>query len=344
VTSAVATLTINVPPTITTQPQSEAVSHNDPASFSVSASGTAALHYQWSLNGTPLPGPGATSSTLTLAKVKSGNVGSYTVVVTNSVGSVTSAVAVLTMDAPPFIITQPQNQTVNIGQNASFSVGAIGLAPVTYQWSLNGSVVAGATNSTLALTNIQTNNAGSYTLVLANNQGSVTSMVATLTVNVPPGIATQPQSQTVTLGQNGSFSVLATGTAPLSYQWSLNGTALAGATTSALTLANLQATDAGSYTVLVTNIAGSITSAVATVTVTDPVITLSLSDGAGMTPNGFTFQFSVPAGLTYVILASTNCQDWTPIFTNVAVTGSADFTDTAATNYNTRLYRLMVVR
>jgi hypothetical protein len=268
VTSAVAILTVYVPPTITTQPQSQAVAKNDATSFSVVAGGTAPLSYQWNLNGTSLSG--ATSSTLTLAKVRSGNVGSYTVMVTNSAGSVTSAVAVLTMDAPPYILTQPQNQTVNLGQNASFSVGAIGLAPVYYQWRLNGSAVAGATNSTLLLTNIQPNKAGNYTVLLWNSKGWVISSNATLTVIISPGIQTQPASQALVQGQNATFSVGASGLAPLNYQWSINGTNLAGATNSSLVVAAIDPTDAGSYSVVVTNLAGSATSSVAILNIIVP--------------------------------------------------------------------------
>jgi hypothetical protein len=170
----------------------------------------------------------------------------------------------------------------------------------------------------------------------------VTSAVATLTVLVPPAITTPPQSLTVTQGQSASFSVVASGTAPLSYQWSLNGMALPGATGSTLTLNRVQTTDAGSYTVVVTNIAGPVTSAAATLTVTNPAIALVVSSTGGMAPAGFTFQFSVPVGLTYAILASTNLQDWTPISTNVALVGNVVFTDTDARNYSTRLYRVIL--
>jgi hypothetical protein len=177
---------------------------------------------------------------------------------------------------------------------------------------------------------------------VANPVGSVTSQVAALTVNIPPGITTQPQDLTVTQGQSASFSVGASGTAPLNYQWSFNSTAVSDATNAWLTLTNIQTTQAGSYTVVVTNMAGSITSSVATLTVTNPVVTLSLGGGGGIPPNGFTFQLLVPTGLTYVILVSTDFQVWTPIATNLATTGSVLFTDTAAANYPTRFYRAMV--
>jgi hypothetical protein len=258
-------------------------------------------------------------------------------------GSVTSSVAMVTVFTPPSITTQPLSQALTAGQDTSFSVVANGSAPFSYQWNFNGSAISGATDASLALTNVQTTDAGCYTAVVTNPGGSITSEVATLTVNIPPGITAQPQSLTVTQGQITSFSVVASGTAPLSYQWSLNGAALSDATSSTLTLNNVQTTDAGNYTVVVTNVAGSLTSAVATLTVTNPAPPAPPSMGAaGMTTNGFTFQLSVSVGQTYVILATTNLQDWAPISTNVALTGDAVITDPATTNYTRRFYRVMV--
>ena len=118
---------------------------------------------------------------------------------------------------------------------------------------------------------------------------------------------------------------------------------MSGATSSTLTLTNVQASDTGNYTVVVTNVAGSVTSEVATLTVTNPAPPAPPSIGAaGMTTNGFTFQLSVSVGQTYVILATTNLQDWTPISTNVALTGNVVITDPAATNCSSRFYRAMV--
>src|SRR5208282_4505705 len=102
------------------------------------------------------------------------------------------------------------------------------------------------------------------TVVVTNAAGSITSSVATLTVLVPPTIAAPPQSLTVTQGQNAAFSVTPAGTAPFAYQWLFNGGAISAATTSGYTVANAQSTNAGSYTVVVTNAAGSITSSAAT--------------------------------------------------------------------------------
>jgi hypothetical protein len=242
----------------------------------------------------------------------------------------------------PIITVQPLSQTVLIGGTVTFRVVASSGTTLTYQWLKNGSKIPGATLSAYTIVQAKKTDQGGYSVKVTNAGGSVTSSIATLTVLVPPLITTQPQNQTVAVGQNAFFSVVATGTAPLSYQWSLNGTALSAATTSALKLKKVQATDAGSYTVVVTNVAGSITSSGASLTITNPAITLFIAGGEGMTSNGFTFQFLVPVGLTYVILASTNNQDWTAIATNVALTASVVFTDTLAAGYSSRFYRATV--
>ena len=104
----------------------------------------------------------------------------------------------------------------------------------------------------------------------------------------------------------------------------------------------MQTNQAGNYAVLVANNWGSATSLVATLTVTNPIIKLSLAGGGGMTSTGFTFQVPVPVGLTYVVLASTNIVDWTPIYTNVALTASAMVTDSQAGNYPRRFYKVML--
>jgi hypothetical protein len=127
-----------------------------------------------------------------------------------------------------------------------------------------------------------------------------------------------------------------------SYRWSFNGTALSGATNSALSLISVRQANAGSYQVVLTNSLGSVTSAVATLTVTNPNITLSPSAAAGMTSSGFAFQCSLPVGCTCVILVSPNLRDWTPMVTNVALTGSVAFTDASATNCGRRFYRAML--
>jgi hypothetical protein len=170
-------------------------------------------------------------------------------------------------DGDPVFTTQPASQTVTAGANVSFTVAATGSPTPTYQWQKNGVNISGATSATLSLNNVQTANVGSYVCIASNSSGVTSSNAATLTVNNPPTITTQPGSQTVTAGSNVTFTVVATGTPTLTYQWKKNGTNISGATSSSYSLNNVQTTNNGSYTVVVTNVAGSATSNAATLTV-----------------------------------------------------------------------------
>ena len=281
-TSSAATLTVNpavIAPAITTQPTSQTVTAGANVNFTMAASGTAPLSYQWRLNGANISG--ATSATLTLTSVTVGQSGgSYTCFVTNSAGNATSSAATLTVNPAifaPTITTQPANQSVTSGNNASFTVVASGTIPLSYQWRLNGANISGATSATLALTAVTLGQSGSsYSCVVTNVAGSATSSAATLTVTaaaVAPTIITQPASQTVSAGNNASFAVVASGTAPLSHQWRLNGANINGATGATLTLTSVTVGQSGgNYSCVVTNIAGSATSSTATLTVNAALI------------------------------------------------------------------------
>jgi len=261
-------------PTITTQPASSTVTVGSTASFTVAATGTPGPTYQWRKGATAITG--ATAATLTLTNVQSTDAGTYSVVVTNSAGSVTSANATLTVNpaiAAPTITTQPTSSTVTVGSTASFTVAATGTPAPTYQWRKGTTAITGATAATLTLTNVQSADAGTYSVVVTNSAGSVTSANATLTVNAvtPPGtaptITTQPANLMLPAGYGGTLTIAATGTAPLTYQWRLNGVAIPGATGSSLALTNVQTAASGNYSVVVSNASGSVTSTIATVTV-----------------------------------------------------------------------------
>jgi invasion protein IalB len=265
------------PPSIITQPANQTVTAGQTATFTVVATGTAPLSYQWSKNGATVSG--ATSSTYTTPTTTTSDSGAqFTVLVSNSAGSVTSAAATLTVNAAavaPTITTQPANQTVTAGQTATFTVVATGTAPLSYQWSKNGATVSGATSSTYTTPTTTTSDSGAqFTVLVSNSAGSVTSAAATLTVNaaaVAPTITTQPANQTVTAGQTATFTVVATGTAPLSYQWQKNGANIAGAISASYTTAATTSSDSGAqFIVLVSNSAGSTTSNAATLTVVSP--------------------------------------------------------------------------
>jgi len=178
----------------------------------------------------------------------------------------------LTRYHAPCITNQPLSLAALAGSSATFSVGASSTGPLSYQWWFNGTnLLSSATNVSLTRTNLSATNAGSYTVVVSDSTSSfssVTSAVAVLTVNYPAAITNPPAGLAVTNGANATFSVGASGTAPLAYSWRFNATnVLGGATNAMLTVTNAQATNAGSYTVVVTNAYGAITSSPAVLTV-----------------------------------------------------------------------------
>jgi hypothetical protein len=172
----------------------------------------------------------------------------------------------------PTITTQPANQTVTLGQSAIFSVVAAGTAPLSYQWQKNTASITGATSASYTTpATISGDNGATFRVVVTNSAGTMTSTAATLTVTsapVGPNITTQPANQAVNAGQTATFSVVATGTAPLTYQWQKNNANISGATSVTYTTpATVPADDGTIFRVIVTNSVKSTTSNSATLTV-----------------------------------------------------------------------------
>ena len=176
---------------------------------------------------------------------------------------------------PVKIISQPQNQTVVQGGTATFIVSATGSQPIGYQWRHQGTNIPFATNYFLNLQNVQSNQAGAYSVVVSNMVNSVTSDSATLTVWVPPIITAQPTNQSVPLGGSAQFSVSVQGTSPFYFQWRKNGTNIPGATVNPYKILNARSEDAGGYSVVISNIAGVVTSATAQLVVNLPPTIIS---------------------------------------------------------------------
>jgi hypothetical protein len=165
--------------------------------------------------------------------------------------------------APPVIVASPASLAVPVGATADFQVEAFGSPPLVYQWVFNGTTaIDGATSAVLSLTDVQSTHAGAYSVTVSNLYGAATSAPAVLTVTgVPPVIVASPAGLAVTVGATVDFQVAASGTPPLVYQWLFNGTtAIAGATSSVLSLANVQLTQAGAYSVTVSNVYSAVTS------------------------------------------------------------------------------------
>jgi pectate lyase len=173
------------PPVITGQPQNLARAVGQTANFSVAASGTAPLTYRWYFNTNTLLTSGS-SSTLSLTNVQVSDSGKISVTVSNLLGPDQSTFATLTVTnstEPPGIAGQPGNQNVTIGQTVNFSVTATGALPLSYQWYYNTNTpLAGQTNSTLTLLNVNTNQAGKYSVMITNLYGATNSAFATLNV------------------------------------------------------------------------------------------------------------------------------------------------------------------
>jgi len=183
ITSSIATLTVLVPATFSTPPQSLTVTQGGNATFSAVAGGNPAPGYQWRLFSTNLPG--ATSSTLSRNNAQPADAGDYTVVITNSVGAQTSSVVTLTVLVAPTISLPPQTQIASQGDDVTFAVTAAGSTPLGYQWRFNSADLAGATATNYTRYNVQPADVGNYSVVITNAAGSVTSTPASLSLQIP---------------------------------------------------------------------------------------------------------------------------------------------------------------
>jgi uncharacterized delta-60 repeat protein len=301
----------NSPPVIVAQPTNQTVEVGGTGTFTVTATNGLPLSYQWRFFGTNLAGQ--TSASLVLSGVTTNQVGPYVVVVTNASGSVTSAVATLTvltvltlgeaLDAPQLLWTTDgaanwfaQTTNTHDGVDAAQSgaiwpmqeswleTSVVGPVPLSFWWKFQGdsAFLRFYTNGVLVADlagavdwQVWNGTLGTGTQVLRWNYvcfgpsgpGWV-DQVSFSPPNSPPVIVAQPTNQTVEVGGTGTFTVTATNGLPLSYQWRFYGTNLAGQTSASLVLSSVTTNQAGPYVVVVINASGSVTSTVATLTVT----------------------------------------------------------------------------
>ena len=261
---------IQILPVIAAQPVDVHAVLAQSASLAVVASGPGPLGYQWRHNQNLING--ATNAQLILDPVSLEAEGNYDVIVSNAGGAVLSQGAALFVTIPLVIIDPPQAQMVrgNANSNATFNVVVIGEAPIGYQWQFNGRDIAGANGPSLVIPQVTQANEGLYS-VRVSNPNSSRSASAPLTVVFSPIITLQPQPQTVLVGDTFELISAATGSTPMTFRWRKstsvvsNDVSVTGRSTYRVT--NARTTHAGSYSVLVTNVASSLNFTSVTVTV-----------------------------------------------------------------------------
>jgi hypothetical protein len=255
-------------PVITQQPQSQNLDAGQMATFSVQLTDATGAIYRWIRNGTNLSG--ATNATLNLGPVTvADNGSSFRCVIYNPFGGTNTTAATLAVRAPPVIASQPANTVGYMGQSLTLSVVAVGSQPLSYQWYRNSSPLAGATNSSLAFARLDPTNSGWYVLTVTNVYGAASSTGAVLAV-VPVVIVTPPADAVRFVGQAVTFNVTAAGLGPLTYQWFHGGSSVGSATNASLTLTQLAPTDAGAFSVVVSNPYGATNSPSASLNVISP--------------------------------------------------------------------------
>ena len=357
VTSNSATLRVTgapVAPSITAQPANRTVTAGQTATFSVGVNGTEPLSYRWRKNGSDIPGAVSASYT-TPATTTADNGSTFAVVVQNSIGSVTSNNATLTVNPAPVApsISSASTTTFTVGSAGSFTVTASGQpTPTLSSW---GTLPLGVTftpngNGTATLAGTPaagTQNSYQVTITAANGVAPNATQYFTLIVNpapvTPPAITTQPANQAVTAGQTATFAVVATGTAPLSYQWWKNGTSIGGATFASYTTPATTTADNGStFSVVVTNSAASVTSngAILTVTAaaTAPAITAQPANRtvtAGLTATFTSTASGTPTPTVQWQLSTNNGRRWA----NIGATSTSYTTGPTTTTMNGYQYR-----
>jgi YD repeat-containing protein len=226
-------------PEVNTQPLSQQTNAGALVTLSVSASGIPPLTYQWLFDGDVVLS--ATNTTLVVSNFNLADSGSYSVVVSNDLGSVTDLVSVLSL--------QVLNFSLPTGTNVTLTVGSVS-SPL--QWYCNGRAMPSATNTTLVLPSFNPEQAGSYSVVMSTSTGSVTDLVAVL--------ALQSQNLLLPTGTNVTLTV---GSLPSHFQWYFNGTAIPSATNSTLLIPSLDFAEAGSYSVVASSTNGMLTNLIA---------------------------------------------------------------------------------
>ena len=355
VTADNANATVATPPNVTVNPSNSVANAGGTASFTAAAGGFPAPSVQWQMSidggATFNPINGATSTTYSFTAAAGQNNNQYEAIFTNAAGSATTTAATLLVDT---ITTQPGGQTINAGQDTSFTAASSNPGGTdTVQWKVssgggftnlsNGGVYSGVTTGTLTITSATASlNTNQYEAVFTNSSGTLASNAAALTVDFEPNVTTNPTNQTVTAGNSATVTSAAGGNPAPTVQWQVSTdggatfTPINGATSTTYSFTTDATQSGNQYEAVFTNTLGTATTTAATLTVqTVPSVTTtptsetvtaggaaSFTVAAGGSPAPTVqWEMSINAGATF-----------TPISGATSTTYS--FTTTAGQNNN----------
>jgi len=339
-------VTVSIGSTTTTNPANVNISVGQVGTFTVAATGEGPFAYQWYEiapgTATGVAIAGATSGTYVTPVAVAGDDGAqFYAVITDACGTVyTSSAATMLVtagDVPPTIVQQPVGQSVTAGAGATFTALASGTPTITYQWyriaagAATGAAISGATGSSYTVPAVSTaaaNNGDEYYVIATNAYGQATSQDATLSVGSGILIVTQPVSQYVSVGQTATFTVVATSSLPLTYQWyaaapgSTSFAAVAGATSASYSVTNTMVTEYGTvFYVVVSNTSSSVTSSRASLYV-GPLNQIGGLCDPQWLPRGSTVEVSESGGSCGFQLTNTTNQSGQLIWPQLIATGN----------------------
>lgn len=251
------------PPVFTAPPTDQHVPPGATATFRATATSPEPVRYQWRFNGAVLHGQ--TNDTLVLQNVQAAQAGRYQALALTASGAAASGTAELRLLVPPTIHQEPASQRVAAGAGVTFTVVASTInPPLTYQWFFNGVPIAGATQAHYHLVSAQADHAGVYRVRLTDRTSTVESAPAELTVLYAPGLLAPvpPLQLSAVAGQTITLSAFTRGSTPMLYRWQHSSPGgittilderVLDSHTAFLTLPNVTATAAGSYSLMLTN-------------------------------------------------------------------------------------------
>lgn len=252
----IATIQVSQSPSITSQPTSKAACDGESVTLETVVTGEVST-LQWRKNGQPISG--ANTSTYTIVSLKPADVGDYTLLVTSAKcgNEITSSVAKVSISKAPTIVEQPLSQTACEGQEITLSAQVDGIAD-GYQWYKDEAIISGAIAKNLVLSNLSSEDNGNYKLEITGTCGEkITSNNAKLTINTAPTISTQPTGKEVFVDESFTITLVAENPGgdanDLVYEWNKDGNVVSGQNESNFTVDKAALSDAGKYTVTVTN-------------------------------------------------------------------------------------------